>query len=396
MTNIDSASHDAIHNRSLRILEDLVAFDTTSRSSNLGLIAYVEALLDGLGVAAHRVVSPDGAKANLFATLGPAVEGGIVLSGHTDVVPVDGQPWTSPPFALTRRGDRLYGRGTCDMKGFLALALAAAPDFATPGRLTRPVHLAFSYDEEVGCLGAPYLIRAIAAQLPRPAAVIVGEPTNMEVVSGHKGIATHVVTVTGHEAHSSLTHLGVSANMVAIRLMAMLGALAERLDQQADRQSPFVPAHATLTVGQISGGTAVNILARECRFAFDLRTPPGVDAEALLAPFKAEAARIDMEMKARWPETGIAVEQRSASPPLAPEPGSAAESIARRLSGDNGSSRVVSYAAEAGQFQAAGFSTIICGPGSIEQAHQPDEYVELGQMERGAGFMQRLLAMQSA
>ncbi|CAN5233703.1 acetylornithine deacetylase [soil metagenome] len=375
---------------------DLVAFDTTSRASNLGLIAYVEVYLAPLGVTAHRVVNAEGTKANLFATLGPASEGGIVLSGHTDVVPVDGQAWTSDPFALTRRGDRLYGRGTCDMKGFLALALAAAPVFAAPGRLARPVHLAFSYDEEIGCLGAPHLIRAIAAQLPHPAAVIVGEPTNMEVVSGHKGITTHIVTVTGHEAHSSLTHLGISANMVAIRLMTMLAALAEQLEHEADPRSPFMPAHATLTIGQINGGTAVNILARECRFAFDLRTPPGVDAETLLAPFKAEAARIGADMAARWPGTGIMVEHRSAAPPLAPEVDSAAEPIARQLSGDNGPSRVVSYAAEAGQFQAAGFSTIICGPGSIEQAHQPDEYVELSQMERGAVFMERLAAMLSA
>lgn len=388
-----ATTREELHSSALSILADLVAFDTTSRDSNLALIAYVEQRLSAIGVTARRVMSADGRKANLYATIGPVREQGIVLSGHTDVVPVDGQPWTSDPFTLTRRGDRLYGRGTCDMKGFLALALAAAPHLAAPERTGRPAHLAFSYDEEIGCLGAPHMIREIVANLPRPAAVIVGEPTNMEVVSGHKGITTHVVTVTGHEAHSSLTHLGISANMVAIRLMAMLSDLAETLKSGADPASPFVPPHATLTIGQINGGTAVNILARECRFAFDFRSPPGADVDALLAPFKAEAARIDAEMKALWPETGVEVVRHSAAPPFAPEPDGVAERVARILSGDNGQPRVVSYAAEAGQFQQAGFSTVICGPGSIEQAHQPDEYVEIGQMERGAAFMERLIAM---
>jgi acetylornithine deacetylase len=220
MTPLPTADHLAADG--IRHLAGLVAFDTTSRDSNLALIEHVEALLSGLGIASTRVPNDDGSKANLYATLGPAAEGGIVLSGHTDVVPVDGQPWTSDPWKLTERDGRLYGRGTCDMKGFLALALAAAPIFAEPGRLKRPVHLAFSYDEEVGCLGAPAMIARIAANLPRPAAVIVGEPTNMEVVHGHKGITSYYVTVTGHEAHSSLTHLGLSANMVAIQLMGLL------------------------------------------------------------------------------------------------------------------------------------------------------------------------------
>src|SRR4051812_1306986 len=284
----DTLAADAI-----AMLGRLVAFDTTSRASNLALIAHVEGLLGSLGVAATRVPNADGSKANLYATLGPATEGGVVLSGHTDVVPVDGQPWTSDPFALTERDGRLYGRGTCDMKGFLALALAAAPVFAEPGRLTRPIHLAFSYDEEVGCLGAPAMIAEIARALPRPAAVIVGEPTSMEVVHGHKGITSYYVTVTGHEAHSSLTHLGLSANMVAIGLMHRLSEIAARLEGDADPHSPFVPKHATLTIGQIEGGTAVNILARQCVFVFDLRCPPGTDPNAILAPFLKEAQALD-------------------------------------------------------------------------------------------------------
>jgi acetylornithine deacetylase len=376
--------------RAATILEQLIAFDTTSRGSNLALIGYVEALLTELGVSSHRVMNADGGKANLYATLGPGVPGGVVLSGHTDVVPVDGQAWSSDPWTLTRRGDRLYGRGTCDMKGFIALALAALPDFLR-SQPSRPLHLALSYDEEVGCLGAPSMIRELVRDLPMPLAVIVGEPTNMEVVSGHKGIASWIVTVTGHEAHSSLTHLGVSANMVAVRLMQALAELADALQREGGSHPGLVPPHATLTIGQIHGGTAVNILARECTFAFDLRTPPGQDPEAIIAPFLALAAREDIMIRARFAATGVKVTRRSKTPCLVPEPDSPAEQLARRLTGDNGAARLVPYAAEAGQFQEAGFSTIICGPGSIEQAHQPDEFLEIGQFERGAAFIGRLI-----
>jgi acetylornithine deacetylase len=384
------AESEHLAERAIRHLARLVAFDTTSRGSNLALIEYVEAELAGLGVASRRVANADSSKANLIATIGPEVEGGIVLSGHTDVVPVDGQAWTSDPFSLTRRGDRLYGRGTCDMKAFLALVLAAAPKLAA-APIARPVHLAFSYDEEVGCLGAPDLIAVIAARTPRPALVIVGEPTNMEAINAHKGIATFRVIVNGHEAHSSQTHLGVSANMAAIGLMSRLVALSERLEREADPASPFRPKGASLTVGLINGGTAVNILARECVFAFDLRTPPGLNPREILADFFAEAVAVDAALKARFPDAGVRIETRSLTPALAPEPGGAAEAFARRLAGDNGPSRVAPYAAEAGQFQEAGYSTVICGPGSIDQAHQADEYVEVSQIERGAQFMERLI-----
>ena len=371
-------------------LDALIGFDTTSRDPNLALIHYVEAFLAEHGVASRRVTNAEGTKANLYATVGPAVAGGVVLSGHTDVVPVDGQAWSSDPFTLTERDGRLFGRGTCDMKGFLALALAAVPAFAQ-GRQSRPLHLAFSYDEEVGCLGAPSMIRELVTELPRPLAVIVGEPTNMEVVSGHKGISTWRVTVTGHEAHSSLTHLGVSANMVAVGLMARLRAIADALAAHHDAASLYHPPHATLTIGLIQGGTAVNILARECSFVFDLRTPPGQDPDAIVAPFLAACAEEDLALKRRFADAGVMVERRSATPSFAPEIDGAAERLARRLAGDNGPARAAAYAAEAGQFQGAGFSTIICGPGSIEQAHQADEYMEVAQFERGAAFMTRLL-----
>ena len=389
------ASSEDLATQAIAVLTDLVAFDTTSRGSNLALIEYVERLLATHGVTAKRVPNADGAKANLLATIGPNVEGGVVLSGHTDVVPVDGQPWTSDPWTLTQRDGRLYGRGTCDMKSFLALSLAALPQF-TAAPLKRPIHLAFSYDEEVGCLGAPDLIAEIAAHVPAPAVVLVGEPTDMQAISGHKGIASFRVTVTGREAHSSLTHMGVSANMAAIGLMHFLLRLSEDLVARADPASPFLPKGASLTIGQINGGTAVNILARECVFIFDLRTEPGDDPFQLLEGFFAEASRVDAALKARAPEAGVVVENRSLTPAFAPEPQGAAEAMARSLAGDNGPLRVAPYAAEAGQFQGAGFSTVICGPGSIDQAHQPDEFIEISQIERGAQFMLRLVDLLSA
>jgi acetylornithine deacetylase len=390
MSSGDTRSSEQLTAKAIDILARLVSFDTTSRGSNLALIEWVEAYLADLGVASRRVPNLDGTKANLLATIGPNVAGGVVLSGHTDVVPVDGQAWSSDPWILTERDGRLFGRGTCDMKGFSALALAAAPLMVARG-LTRPVHLALSYDEEVGCLGAPDLITAILNEVPAPSAVIVGEPTNMEAVRGHKGIATFRVTVRGVEAHSSLTHLGISANMAAIPLMNALVELSARLEAAADPASPFAPKGCTLTVGQINGGTAPNILARECVFVFDLRTPPGVKPGEVLADFTALVARTDADLKSRSGEAGVVFEKRASTPALTPEDDGAAETLARALSGDNGPPRVVSYAAEAGQFREAGFSTVICGPGSIDQAHQPDEYVERTQMERGAAFMLRLI-----
>ena len=238
---------------------------------------------------------------------------------------------------------------------------------------------------------ALWTVAAALAALANAAVVVVGEPTNMEAVNGHKGIATFHVTVTGREVHSSQPHLGVSAVMEAVRLMASLNALAERLQAEADPASPFTPKGPTLTIGVVHGGTAHNILARECHFVFDLRAPgPRTPAE-IIAPFLAEAAELDRTLKARAPEAGVSVQMRTNVPPFAPEVDGAAEAFARRMTGDNGPPRVVAFAAEAGQFQQAGFSTVICGPGSIDQAHQPDEYVEVSQMQRGALFMRRLI-----
>lgn len=378
--------HDIVA-KAREILDSLIAFDTTSRNSNLELIAWVEDYLSGHGVASTRVVNDDASKANLYATVGPNLAGGVILSGHSDVVPVDGQAWDSDPWTVTERAGLLHGRGTCDMKGFLALALAAVPLFK---KGAKPVHLAFSYDEEVGCLGAPAMIAEMAAKLPKPALAIIGEPTMMKVVTGHKGITVHAVEVLGHEAHSSLTHLGLSANMVAVELMHDLASLARTLWEQGDPNSAFVPPHATLTIGTMQGGTAANILARHAKFVFDLRCPPDVDPEAVLAPFKAKIVALNSEMKQAFPQAGVTIARLSNAPPMAPVGSSEAEAFVRRLTGDNSPAGVVSYAAEAGQFQQAGFATVICGPGSIEQAHQPNEYLAVEQFARGADFMLRL------
>lgn len=377
----------------LDILERLTAFDTTSRHSNLALIEWVEAYLAARGVASVRAPSPDGAKANLYAVIGPMAEGGVVLSGHTDVVPVDGQPWTSDPWRVTARDGKLYGRGVADMKSFLALMLSHV-EMARDAGLKRPLILAFSYDEEVGCLGAPYMISAMAS-LPAPSAVIVGEPTSMRVLSGHKGIATFTVTVEGREAHSSQTQQGVSAVMEALPLLQLVADMAREAEARADRTAPFTPPQTTMTVGLVEGGTATNILARRCCFSWDLRCPPGEDPEIYAQRFMAAAADVDAAIKARAPEGGVTVARRSATPALHIRRDSEAEQLARALTGDNGL-EAAAFAAEGGLFQQAGWPTVVCGPGSIAQAHQPDEWIEISQIARGAQFMRDLIAKLSA
>lgn len=376
----------------LDILARLIAFDTTSRNSNLELIAWVEDFLRQRGVASRRVANADGTKANLYAVIGPDVAGGVVLSGHTDVVPVDGQPWTSDPWVLTERGGKLYGRGTADMKSFSALALAHV-DAMLAAPLKRPAVLALSYDEEIGCLGAPSMIAEIAAQTNKPSAVIVGEPTSMKVVSAHKGVRSFIVDVTGREAHSSLPDHGVSAVMEALKLMHLIAQMGE--EARSATHAHFDPPGPTMTIGKVDGGTASNILARRCSFIWDLRTPEMAQGDIIEARFREAAERLDAEIKSRAPEGGVVVTRRTNTPGLAIERDSAAETLARALTGDN-ETRAVAYAAEAGLFQRAGIPTVICGPGSIEQAHQPDEWIEISQIEEGALFMRRLIERLSA
>ena len=374
-----------------QILDHLVAFPTVSRDSNLALVDWVEAYLAGFGVAATRVWSADRRKASLFAQVGPKVAGGVILSGHCDVVPVDGQTWTSDPWTVVERGGRLYGRGTCDMKGYLALALAAVPLAQAQG-IKRPLQIAISHDEEVGCTGAPPLIAAMR-DLPRAAVVVVGEPSMLRLVNGHKGGVGFKVHVRGFEVHSSIMHQGVNAVMEGARLIDW----ANRMNAENRARPPsalakaFDPPWTTVHVGVIAGGTAHNITAADCRFGLDFRMVPGESAAGWEAALRAEAGRIEAEMRSVRPEAAITLTPVFEVPALCPEAGGAAEALVRRLTGDNDSC-VVSYATEAGQFQAAGYSAVVCGPGDIAQAHQPDEYLEVAQFDAGWAFMQRLVA----
>jgi acetylornithine deacetylase len=375
-------------------LAELVGFDTTSRGSNLDLIAHVEAYLLGLGARCERTENEAGDKANLHAVLGPDVDGGVVLSGHSDVVPVDGQDWQTDPFVLTEKDGKLYGRGSCDMKGFIACALAAAPRFAEAG-LKRPVHFAISYDEEVGCLGAPDMIAKMADKTPKPSCVIVGEPTLMQVVTGHKGLFSVEVEVHGHEAHSSLVESGACASTAAVRLMNFLVEQGDALKAAAPADSPFDPAYGTLTIGQMQGGTAPNILAKHANFFSLMRPTPWDDGPGIGAALKERAREVEAEMQHYAPDAKIDVHIRSDVPPLKPEIDGEAETLARALTGDN-ARRVVAYGTEAGQFQEAGFSTVVCGPGSIEQAHQPNEFIAISELAKCDAFMEKLTARLTA
>lgn len=371
------------------MIEKLVSFDTVSSKSNMPLIDFVRDYLGGLGIEARIVPNEDGTKANLYATVGPSCEGGVVLSGHTDVVPVEGQPWSSDPFKVLEKDGRLYGRGTADMKSFSAIGLSLVPEMLERG-LKKPIHFALSYDEEVGCAGAPSMIREMADIIPAPRAVIVGEPTMMEVVNAHKGINGFRTTVTGLEAHSSKIHKGVSAVMTAAELVCHLNRMLEDRKRLAPADSPFDPPYTTIHVGIIHGGTAVNIISRECYFEWDIRNIPEDDPFALLEEFRSYCASVLPAMKAISEKANIVTEPIFAAPALAPEHNGAAEELAKSLTGKNATS-VVPYGTEAGQFQEVGFSTIVCGPGSIDQAHQPDEFIDLSQITAGEQFLRKLV-----
>jgi len=370
------------------ILDQLIAFDTTSRNSNLALIEWVESYLAEHGVTGHRVTNEAGDKSNLFATVGPAVEGGVIMSGHTDVVPVDGQDWSHDPFVTREEGGKLYGRGTSDMKSFIALTLAFVPEFV---KGAKPIHLAISYDEEVGCLGAPAMIEQMRGTVPAPRLAVIGEPTSMRLVTGHKGISVHKVEVRGAEAHSSLVNHGISANEHAVDLMGSLVQLSRELKEQADPDNGFDPPYPTLTIGVMKGGEAANILAGYAEFQFDLRCPPGFDADALLAPFVARCEDLDRELQARFAQAGVSYQKIANAPPLDDDGSEDAIAFVQALTGENSNPAKVSYGAEAGQFQQGGFPSVICGPGSIEQAHQPNEWIAVDQLKQGVRFMERLV-----
>jgi len=373
---------------SVQLLEKLISFDSTSRNSNLPLIDFIQEYLDGYGIKSRRVDYEEDNKTNLYATIGPDVEGGIVLSGHTDVVPVDGQDWSSDPFTMVERDARLFGRGTCDMKGFIAVALAAVPKF-TAQKLKKPIHFAFSCDEEVGCAGVRPLIDHIKAELPMPGGVIVGEPTSMEVVNSHKNATRLKTTITGHEAHSSCTHLGVSAILTAGEMLGEIGRIADDYRQRGDPSGRFDPPYTTVQVGLIEGGTANNIIPGHCSFTWETRMLPDHSLEELTDRIEAFAKALEPAMKAVNPKAGIDTMVENSIPGLAPDDGSPIEVLALNLAQANGTA-AVSYGTEAGLFQLAGIPAIVCGPGSIEQAHKADEYVDISQLQQCEAFMDRL------
>ncbi|MEM1073964.1 MAG: acetylornithine deacetylase [Pseudomonadota bacterium] len=375
----------------LDLMRRLVAFPTVSRDTNIPLIDWVAEYLARHGIDSHRYVDPEQPKHALFAHVGPWQDGAIVLSGHTDVVPVDGQPWESDPFDVVERDDKYFGRGTCDMKGFDALAIWALVEakYLEPAR---PLQIALSYDEEVGCTGAPPMIDAMQQVLPKGTAVIVGEPSMMQAVSGHKGGSGFDTHIRGFEVHSSLLDRGVNAIMYGAKLIDWANEVnaANRTAEPTALAGVFDPPYTTLHVGQITGGTAHNITAKDCNFAMDFRVVPGEDKAQWEARYREKAAEVEAMMQAVVPGTGIDLSERFDVPALAPEENGEAEALVRNLTGDN-ASHVVSYGTEAGHFQQAGYSAVICGPGDIAQAHQPNEFIAKAQFEAGHAFMQRLL-----
>lgn len=372
------------------LMARLVAFDTTSHKTNIPLIRFVEDYLVQHGVASELVTTNDGEKASLFATIGPVGRPGVALSGHTDVVPVTGQTWDSDPFVMVERDGKYYGRGTSDMKGFLACVLAAVPDFKSRA-LRTPLHLAFSYDEEVGCIGVRPMIGEFGTRLPRPRMVIVGEPTSMRVVDAHKGPVRWQVDIKGRAAHSSMAHLGVNTIAVAGQLLAEL----HRIEEELKRWPPdarFEPPYPTLQVTLIEGGNATNIVPVSCRFSFDVRAMPGLDVKEIERRVRNFAeTKCLPAMQRVAPESAIAVHQANNVPPFQADQHADVVALALQLTGQN-ETFAVSYATEAGLFQAAGAPSVVCGPGDIAQAHTANEWIAAGELDACMVFLGKLAA----
>jgi acetylornithine deacetylase len=370
------------------LLERLVALDTTSAKSNLALIDFVRGYLDGQGVTSTLTPSADGTKASLFATVGAKGDGGIGLSGHSDCVPVEGQTWSSDPFQLTQRDGKLYGRGTCDMKGFVACVLASVPKFMSR-QLREPLHLIISYDEEVGCTGVRPMIARLGRDLPRPRAIIVGEPSSMTVIDAHKRIDAYRTVVTGREAHSALPQLGVNAISGAAELVVELDRIGEEFAASASNDR-FEPPVSTMQVGTIEGGTAANIVPKSCRFQWQIRSLPGAAPDTVSDRLERYGAETVLPRMQRYGITAaIDTTHLGSVPAFVAKPGSEAVTLARSLTGANATS-TVSYGTEAGLFEKAGCPTVICGPGDIAQAHAADEFVAEAQLDACMAFLGKL------
>lgn len=380
---------DALVSRSL--IETLVAFDTTSHKSNMQMIEFIRDYLAQLNVESHLVFDKSGGKANLYATLGPTDRPGVMLSGHTDVVPVDGQDWHTDPFEVVEKEGRLYGRGTSDMKSFIAVVLAHVPAILERD-LQTPVHLAFSYDEETGCIGVRRLIDMLNGLAVKPAMCIIGEPTMMKVVTAHKGKRSARAVVNGLECHSSLAPQGVNAVNYAAELMVFISQLAQRSADEGPFDNDYDVAHTTLHTGTVSGGTALNIVPRECTFEFEIRNLPGVDPEALLDEVKAYARdELEPRMHAVDASSGIVFEDLPSYPGLETDPEAEVVTLAKSLTQANDHIKIA-FGTEGGLFQHnAHIPSVVCGPGSIAQAHKPNEFIALEQVAACEQFLERLI-----
>ena len=379
--------------QSRALIERLIAFKTVSRDSNLGLIEWVRDYLHGHGAKTRLTHDASGKKANLFATLGESDKPGLILSGHTDVVPVDGQNWDSDPFVATERDGKLYARGSADMKGFIGIILAQAPKFVdalNAKRLDAPLHYALSYDEEVGCLGVRGLIRDLEENNIRPAGCVVGEPTSMQPIIAHKGTHRFRCSVHGREAHSSYVTYGVNAIEYAAKLIVFIRQIAARLAQSETRDYGFLVPYSTLSTGVIQGGIAANVIPKDCNFQFDMRTLPQASPQALYEEIREYALGLAREMQVTDPSSGIDLQWVSQTVGLAASESDKIVQWAMQLS-RNASVGKVSYGTEAGLFQKMGVPSVICGPGDIAEAHRPNEFVTLEQLGQCEAFMHRIL-----
>lgn len=377
--------------KTLDLIKKLISFDTTSRNSNLELIQFIENYLSEHGVKSTLVHDEEGKKANLYATLGDQTQSGIMLSGHTDVVPVDGQDWDTDPFEVITKGDKLYGRGTSDMKSFIAIVLAYVPKFLERG-LDIPIHLAFSYDEEIGCIGVRRLIDIMNTLPVKPRMAIVGEPTSMDVIVGHKGKRSYKAHVRGLEAHSSLAPEGVNSIEYAAEMIAHLKSMARRIQENGPHDELYDVSHTTVHTGVIQGGTALNIVPKDCHFEFEFRYLGDDDPDAIEAEIREFAAQsLEPHMRKISRDTGIDITCTNDMPALNLNADEEVVTFVKALAGKNDHAKVA-FGTEAGLFHAhAGIPTVVCGPGSIEQAHKPNEFVELSQLDEACVFMDRLM-----
>lgn len=377
--------------RSVEMIRRLVSYDTTSRNSNLELIEWIRSYLDGFGIESHLTYDDEKRKANLYATLGPTDVGGVLLSGHTDVVPVDGQDWHTDPFECVEKDGRLYGRGTSDMKSFVAVTLAHVPSFIERG-LERPVHLAFSYDEEVGCIGVRRLIEQVRGFAVKPEMCVVGEPTDMKVVIAHKGKRSFICEVKGMAAHSSIAPEAVNAVEYAAEIVSFIRRRALSLQKDGPFEEGFDPPHSTVHTGLIRGGTQLNIVPEYCMFEFEIRYLPFDDHEGFIGDVRAFAENeLLPDMRSRYEDAAITFHEKSGFPGLMTPEDAEVTQVCGHLAGTNETAKVA-FGTEAGLFSAGGIPTVVCGPGSIAQAHKPNEFVTLEQVARCDAFMERLKA----